>query len=65
MVLLLTHKDVSSLLTMESNIKTMEQSFIELSNNDVKMPDRGVVIVEDKNGWYAVSYTHLTLPTKA
>ena len=48
MVLLLTHKDVSSLLTMESNIKTMEKSFIELSNNNVKMPDRGVVIVEDK-----------------
>ena len=60
MVLLLTHKDVSSLLTMESNIKTMEQSFIELSNNDVKMPDRGVVIVEDKNGWYGVMTAHMS-----
>ena len=60
MVLLLTHNDVSSLLTMESNIKTMEQSFIELSNNDVKMPDRGVVIVEDKNGWYGVMTAHMS-----
>ena len=47
MVLLLSHKDVDSLLTMESNIKTMEESFIELSKNNVKMTNRGVVIVED------------------
>ena len=60
MVLLLTHNDVSSLLTMESNIKTMEQSFIELSHNNVKMPDRGVVIVEDKNGWYGVMTAHMS-----
>ena len=42
MVLLLSHKDVDSLLTMESNIKTMEESFIELSKNNVKMTNRGV-----------------------
>ena len=60
MVLLLTHKDVSSLLTMESNIETMENSFIELSKNNVKMPDRGVVIVEDKNGWYGVMTAHMS-----
>ncbi len=59
-VLLLSHKDVDFLLTMESNIKTMEESFIELSKNNVKMTDRGVVIVEDKNGWYGVMTAHMS-----
>ena len=45
---------------MESNIETMEQSFIELSKNKVKMTERGVVIVEDKNGWYGVMTAHMS-----
>lgn len=60
MVLLLTHNDVSSLLTMDDNIKTIEQSFIELSKKKVKMTDRGVVIVEEKNGWYGVMTAHMS-----
>ena len=45
---------------MESNIETMEQSFIELSKNKVKMTERGVVIVEEKNGWYGVMTAHMS-----
>jgi|TARA_B100001750_G_scaffold247964_1_gene275881 ornithine cyclodeaminase/alanine dehydrogenase-like protein (mu-crystallin family) len=45
---------------MQSNIETMEQSFIELSKNKVKMTERGVVIVEEKNGWYGVMTAHMS-----
>ena len=45
---------------MQSNIETMEQSFIELSKNKVKMTERGVVIVEEKNGWYGVMTAYMS-----
>ena len=45
---------------MDDNIKTIEQSFIELSKKKVKMTDRGVVIVEEKNGWYGVMTAHMS-----
>jgi alanine dehydrogenase len=52
MTLLLSRKDVESVLTMEDSLSTVEKAFGELARGRAIMPQRAVIPVSDHKGIY-------------
>ena len=60
MVLVLTRKDLESVLTMRDTIEAVEHGFRELAVGTARMPTRASLTVYDRAGWMGVMPAYLS-----
>jgi ornithine cyclodeaminase/alanine dehydrogenase len=60
MVLVLTRRDLESVLTMKDTIEAVEHGFKELAVGTARMPTRASLMVYDRAGWMGVMPAYLS-----